>query len=228
MANPLVWPFNILAPRGFNAVKLFANTKGNPSINGITQSVASYAGRWKIEATGFVLGTATKIKVWRAIESLASGQAGQFIVPLYEVDRTPIQGDVIPRPHSDGTYFSDGAGYISLLYSASVSAAVALHSTVMVIDHTGQSAPEPGQMFSAGVRLYSIGRIIESTSTTVTVSIWPPTREAITAGMDLNFDTPQCLCRLASDDELGMKELDMARWGAADVTWIEDTGPVLT
>lgn len=227
MAFPLTWPMAILSPGGLNAVKLFANTKGNPSINGITQSVASHAGRWKIDATGFVLGTALKIKLWRAVESLAGGQAGQFVVPLYEFDRVPVESADTTVPHSDGSPFDDGSKYYQPNYIATISGAVALYATTLTINHTGFLAPQPGQMFSCGVRLYSIGRILSSTASTVTVAIWPPTREAILAGADLNFDHPECLCRLASDDEMAIKDLDFARWGKADVSFIEDTGAVL-
>jgi hypothetical protein len=227
MANPIVWPLDALPCRSLSAVKLFANTKGNPSISGLTQVVASHAGRWKIVAGGFPIVTKDRIKLWRAIEGMAQGQLGQFIFPLNELDRVPIQAAAVALPHSDGTYFSDGKGYTQNNYSATASGDAVAYATSITIKHYTQAPPEPGQKFSAGVRLYAITQILSSTATTVTVGIWPPLRDVIADGDDLNFDGPRCLCRLASDNEMAVEELDMGLWGTGNISFIEDTGAVL-
>lgn len=230
MSGPVMWPRAFLVPRSLSVVKMPASMKGNPSQSGFTQVMASRAGRWKIIAKMFPLDTPARVRVWRAIEGSLGGMLGQVVFELGEVERTPAASQVDPPPsvpHGDGASFSDGAGYVSQLYGAESGGDVAAGGTEVTIVHRGFPAPLPGQLFTAGVRLYAINRIVSASTDAVTVSIWPPARQQIMEGQTLRFDRPRVLCRLATDDEMAVEEMEVARWGFGDITFIEDTGPVI-
>lgn len=220
---PIFWPAAVLPARDYSVTKAPATVKGSPSLDGVTQRVASAAGRWRIRMIGIALSTDTRIKVWRALEGLIEGQLGQVVVPVKDLTRVPSPATFTTGiTHSDGALFSDGSGYAQPDYVARIDGALALNATQAVIELVdGDALPEPGQFFSLGYHLYSISSIIDSTATTVTVKIWPPLRKAVIDGAYCNFTEPWCLCRLASDDAMAV-DLTYGRWGFADLDWIED------
>lgn len=223
-----LWPIDTLRPIGIAVNQAAANVKGSPSLSGLTQRMASDAGRWRIAMKGVHLKTKEQIRCWRALEARAEGQLGQIIVEIADIDRPPeplyIEG---PITHSDGTTFSDGSWYVDTPHAAELAASVAVGATQMQITVIFGDLPEPGQLFSIGVRLYKIMETLATDGTTVTVKVWPPARDIANATDKVEFSRPKLLCRLASDDEMAMAPLDYGRWGAADVNFIEDTGPEL-
>jgi hypothetical protein len=222
----IIWPINILTPFAMAVNKMPATLKGNPSLSGVTQRIASDAGRWMCSMSGIPLVTKDKIKLWRAIEGMAEGQLGQFIVPIQDIDRGPAGENYGAEVlhFGDVPFFGD-VPYSASSYIASASMAAALGATQIALQVSSSPMPEPGQFFSIGLRLYSINRIVSTVGAVMTVKVSPPLREAVVAGAFAEFGEPKLLCRLASDDAMRLKNLDMSRWGSADIDFIEDTGP---
>ncbi len=152
-----------------------------------------------------------------------------ILVPTYDTDTNPwplANGAPFTAypdgvPHSDDTLFSDDTGYAQPVIVATVDADVALGANSMVIDLVQGSALEPGQHYSVGVRLFRIKRITAVAGSLYTVTVWPPTREAITAGAIAEFDRPICKCRLATDGEMQSGKDDYAGRTLATVNFVE-------
>ena len=224
----IAWPIDQITPRHFSPQQASATVRGSASLSGITQRSASDAGRWRIKASQFPVATPANILIWRSLEGQAEGQLGQILLTILDLDRPPLPlYDSGPERWSDGTLFSDGTGWSTSGHAAEVFSDTALGATTMEIEVTAGSLPVAGNLFSVGVRLYKITRIISSTATTVTAKIWPPTREFHAAWAEANFYRPVLLCRLASDDAMALPPLDFGRWVFPDVEFIEDTGPEL-
>jgi hypothetical protein len=125
--------------------------------------------------------------------------------------------------HDDGSGFSDGSRYQQDAVKARLEAGAALYATTVTIRMITSVMPEPGQHFSIGHRLYRITRILSQVDEVASLKVWPPLREAVTAGDDADFSNPVCKMRLSSDTEMAAGELAANRFGVAAVAFIEDT-----
>lgn len=225
----IVWPYHILAPRTVTPEPAYATMGGGRSLTAVEQVVASDAGYWAISYDGVPIASGLHKKAWRAISARAEGRLNPILVPTYDTDTNPwplVNGAPFTAypdgvPHSDDTLFSDDTGYAQPVIVATVDADVALGANSMVIDLVQGSALEPGQHYSVGVRLFRIKRITAVAGSLYTVTVWPPTREAITAGAIAEFDRPICKCRLATDGEMQSGKDDYAGRTLATVNFVE-------
>lgn len=192
-------------------------------MNGKSQVVSSDAGIWKATFGNIVVRRRESVITYRALAALLDGRLEPILVPLCR-GYQPIYpgaselGLYDPVPHSDGSLFSDGTGYVggSIKVTLASSAAVRATSIGVLVAYGGDI--QPGQHFSIGERLYRI-RTFDPASGAMT--IWPPLREAATIGTELNFDDPVCRMRLASDDALDL-QLALRRFGNPTVNFVED------
>jgi hypothetical protein len=102
------------------------------------------------------------------------------------------------------------------------SAAAAGASSVSIVAVAG-AALMPGHLFSLGSRLYSI---VDMQGTGPFVcDIWPGLREAASANDPVNFASPFCEMRLATDGEGAdaLKQMDMLRFGSVTLNFDEAT-----
>jgi hypothetical protein len=167
--------------------------------------------------------------LWRAVRQICDGGVNPIVVPRNDALFRPwpeavAPGSVIDIPHSDGSLFSDGAGYYQSVINIVASAAAALRATQLYlgIGYAGQLMG--GESFSInhptmGWRMYEIATVqIVATDTVITFN--PPLREAVPYQTQLEFDRPRCTMRLANP---GSMDLSVQPWtfNTASVQFVE-------
>ncbi|KMO15767.1 hypothetical protein [Methylobacterium indicum] len=179
---------------------------GGASTTGQEQVVASPTGRWTASVTFNVFSGGEDAAVLAYRSLIRRGRSAVFAVPQYD-DRGPgsYAGLSLPRqgvPHSDDSPFADGFGYSQRLASASFAGPVALNATQMqIVIGTGLILTEGMRFSTPDHRLYEIDEVLGwDGGNHWAVSIAPWTRAAYATGTELNFDTPLCRMRLATDD----------------------------
>lgn len=199
VADAITWGQCELVPSGINVDIVSPTVSPGRSFTGIEKVVHPDAGHWRIIYHDVPVRTREEVLRWREIELLLSGRTGTILVPVYEgkLSDTPIAATV-PDEYPIG-------------------------STIIAIEQTAGEALMPGMNFSFGDgQLHRIARIIEQeTGETYEVSIRPPLRTAIDVGQALDFNTPSCRCRLASDDGMNI-DLGLLRYGSRSVEFVED------
>lgn len=102
---------------------------------------------------------------------------------------------------------------------AVLNANAAINATSVDVHVTTGVAPTPGHLFSLGTaRLYTIDSVSALGGAVYRCEIWPWLRAAASGGDAVNFSTPACEMRLASDAEgaEALRALRLGKWG--DVT----------
>jgi hypothetical protein len=217
----IVWP-PLITPR---SIKFWIDARsqtGGASQTGVEQTRASSGGLWRATLGSIPIMTREKRNIWRALEAQIQGRTNEVIVPVFSLDQPEVDGLTYIKgiPHSDGSFFSNGAGYAQGVISAAFTSAAALRATQITIAIGGGSI-EPGQYFSAPTgRLYRIASIVSTSGNDVTLNVWPPFREAVDAGISANFHWPTCKMKLASDDAMAA-EFDLGRFASPSVEFIE-------
>lgn len=225
----IVWP-HLLQPRNTSVDPVYRSLSGPTAVSGFSQVVASDAGLWKATFDTipvYDMNGRSLTKLWRAIGGLAEGRLNSLLIPICEAGRRPVPaGSVdddinVSVPHSDGTYFSDGSGYVTQYTEVVTTAGAAVRATTLVLAKPAVTELEPGQRFSIGERLYQIKSVTEQDDTSATVKIWPPLREFVGVGAQLEFDRPVLRVRLATDSEMDLP-LEYGRWSFPSVNFLED------
>lgn len=207
----LSWPRNILAPRKVMVEPVYATVSGGRGITALEQVIASDAGYWAITLDEIPFVSAGQKQVARALSVQLGGRLGAIDVPIYDdqapfpiVNGLPVKPGTVP--FSDGAQFSDTSEFFMDTITASVVGAVALSATMMSINLSVGTFPQPGQHFSiqgaTQNRLYRIKTSTLVSGTTYSVCVWPPVREAIADGTSAEFNDPRLTCRLKTDGEM--------------------------
>ena len=227
-----VWPISVLEPQTTEIMLAPRTLAGSASLSGRTQVGATDAGVWTAKYTGFFVYGREQVITWRAIEAYLEGRLFEIDVPLYEYefDFAPIEDGLDWRalltsvPHSDGAYFSDGAGYsIGEITDIVASASAALRATSMTLTVTYGPTLQPGMIFelthaTKGPRWYQV-RTFDADSGAVTFR--PPLREAVASGDRLKFTRPKCRMRLTTDDAMRLQLQPGGPHGFPDVNFVE-------
>lgn len=225
------WPGNILKPQSISVDIAHRNLRGPSAASGFTQVVSNSAGIWKVTYSDIPVYSASMIKLWRAIDTLAEGQMNAISIPVFDHPRSPNATDELGSnirdfyqnsvPHSDDTFFDDDTGYVST-YTPVYTTAAALSGTVSLSVVKGFPFElEPGHRFSINDRLYQIQRITSQSDTNATFTIRPPLRENVVSGDRLEFDNPRVTVRLTSDSSMFLP-LNFNRHSFPPVDFIED------
>lgn len=167
--------------------------------------------------------------LWRAVRQIADGGVNAIVVPRNDALFRPwpagvAQGVGSGVPHSDGTFFEDGAGYYqSVIDITAAAAALRAVSLDITINYAGQLMG--GESFSIlhdtmDWRLYEIATVDMTSDTEATITFRPPLREAIADDTPLEFDRPRCKMRLAKPSSMN---LSVAPWtfNSASVDFVE-------
>lgn len=224
MANPILWPINVLSPREFMMDIAPRSLAGPSSVSGVGQVAASDAGIWKASYGGIPVVNCQSITLWRALNTLLEGRMNSVAVP-YSMRCQPFSSDWESVhdgvPHSDGSPFADSGLYQSRLIDVHLTSNIPLRGTTANIAlHTAYGV-QPGQVFSIKDRLYRIRTLQMIGENTATITFRPPAREAVSAGSEIEFDRPVCRMRLATDAEMDLP-LDYGLWSFPTVNFIED------
>lgn len=207
----------------------FAKTLGGgQSLSGTEQVVSSMNDRWTAGYT-FKISDSDDLLRIRAFVLSMRGRANTVALPAFDNNRAPWavvrgirQTPKVRRNRSlDGTAFADPADFNDTLIQASVTAAAAALATQVSIAMTLGSEPKPGHLFGLGTRLYSIESIAGAGP--YDAVIWPTLRLAAAASMVVNFTSPVCEMRFASDTEGAdaLRNLEQLRRGPITLNFDE-------
>ncbi|CAN7516387.1 hypothetical protein [Brucella pseudogrignonensis] len=225
MSDAILWPCSVLTPRNRLVDPAYRSVSGGTAINGFSQVVSSDAGIWKATFDQVVIRNAQQVKAWRAIRAHTEGRLRPVLICLCEGRRRPLPPGVGPSnpalPHSDEAFFADDSGYVTRLVGIRTSSSAALRATTLILSKQTSVDLEPGQRFSIGERLYEIRKIVSQSNSSATVNIWPPLREAVPSGSDVEFDRPVLRVRLETDAEMDLM-LELNRFGSPTVNFVED------
>ncbi|EJN11859.1 hypothetical protein PMI42_04874 [Bradyrhizobium sp. YR681] len=175
-------------------------------------------------------------QLWRAVQMLADGGAGQLVVPRNDALVRPWPpgfaasfGDGVP--HDDDSLLDDGSDYYQQVIDI-VAAAADLRATSLDISIALAGELLGGEEFSIrhptkGPRLYRIRTVEMISVDEATITIRPPLREAIEDDTPLEFDRPVCLMRLVSPSSMDLTEQPWT-FNSASVDFVEDLRDVVT
>lgn len=215
------WPRKLLPPQAPMFHPRGMNISG-PIADGAADVISGDAGFWVATFGSVVVTTRERIITFNAIASMLEGRLYPILVPYCHAYQ-PVDDSAIHEavPHSDGTFFSDGTGYVgsgtSIMITADRPERAVTGSVTIIHGDTLQ----PGQVFSFDERMYRLSSVVYTSDTAANIKWHPPLREAVSAGAELEFTRPVCRMRLASDDEM-MLTLDMNRRGFPTVNFVED------
>lgn len=220
----IFWPMNTLEPQNVSIDLNPRSLSTKASTSGFTQVVASDAGLWKCSFEEIPVHTRNQVNCWRAIAAQAEGRLGNIIIPfptpwLYQPSYNGTYFTKIS--HSDGTFFSDGSGYLSSDNVIKLKNALAVNATSATV--TIEQAPseiEPGQHFSINDKLYRLKTVSYTTSAEADITFTPTLREAATAQTVLEFDRPTCTMRLINDKAMDLP-LQIGRHSFPTINLIE-------
>lgn len=212
----IAWPYSLLPAIEERARLQGVSMSGGQSAGGTSQAIRlGGGGLWVIEQA-FVAHGREGMKAARALDGLLDGGATEVIVSLTEDQYWPAGLEVTEVPFSDEAEFSDGSGFATIPPGGITTASAALRATTLSVTALSGDI-EGGERFSIihttkGKRLYKVVSVGDGA-----ITIRPPLREAVAAGVDLDFLTPGCVCRLANADDF---------MGALNGDWVSDVTAV--
>ncbi|TMJ04333.1 MAG: hypothetical protein E6G97_07460 [Alphaproteobacteria bacterium] len=167
------------------------------------QRFAKFAGTpYEFEQLADITGTST-ITADDAFSFTATGtvpQAKQFVT-IFGIKREIVAvsggGPYICKFRPKLTGGAPTAGTVT----ATAAGAASLNATLLDVAFQKGGPPEPGNFFSIGARLYSINTADLIAPNTYRLDIWPWLRADVAQGAEINFVSPACEMRLASDAE---------------------------
>lgn len=211
------FPRAILGERGIAFNQRGMTIAGPVSLGGQSQVGSTDAGYWIATLDLTTIGQGTPVKVFRALRALLEGGAHQVLVPTSDEGQAPWPGAVqapATVTWSDLTTWSDGSVWSQSTIAINVGTAAVARATSLDLDVLSAATLVGGEYLSIGDRLHVIRAIVSDDGAgNVVVAIWPPLREAVGAGVALNFDRPVCKMRQLADGET---DLALGRlWQAA-------------
>lgn len=160
------------------------------------------------------------VLAWRAMEALLEGRANVARLPLfdlwYRATDAEIGAGVVP--HSDGSYFSDGAGYLTSDIDGVLVSGVQGQRTITADFGAFGQLLQAGLYFGLGEHPYVASGVTWAGS--VSTIRCSPTLRADCTAVPLRLK-PTMLGRLTTDDGMALK-LQNLRHGTPVVTFQED------
>ena len=195
MADPFMWPWYNLKPRDIVRRLRARTTAGTTSANGFTQRVSLPLQSWVIEYHGILIHTDEQLREWDSVEAALDGGANPVYVPLIGDDYGPPTG-TLAFPQSAGSVFAT---------------MIRVGQPILSGYHIG---------FGDG-RLHRVFAVTPVGGDVYDAYLRPPLRADYPAGTEINFQTPYCKCRLATDDEMNIT-ITPGRYAVGEVTFTED------
>jgi hypothetical protein len=218
----IIWPRTVLPPRSAQADPLPVTTSGPASLSGVRQVVAAPAAVWVITLQSIPVASVAQRLTFRALGAQIQGRANPVLVPVF--DRVELRGSgsgvTYTAPHSDDSSHSDGSLYASGGSQAVVAAAASMGDVALSVTIVLGSL-EAGQHLSIGNRLYRVARVDAVSGSTLDLIVWPPLRDDVVAGSEIELDNPVCKCRLYDDAGMNVT-LEYGRTAFPTVKFLED------
>ena len=196
-----VFPTCIFSPEGIDADIDRRTVSGGTAISGEEDLVVTDGGgRVFVEFANLYLDEPPIALAYRALSAYSDGGAAPFIVALCDTRHQPTNG-ITTVSHSDGSPFSDETLYAQGDAEATIAEAASLRATTLKLNIALVRGLLGGEWLSIDHatyrhRCYRIAEVVEQTSTTATIKIRPPLREATPAGAEVTLDHPRCVMRV--------------------------------
>lgn len=220
-----IFPAHIFNPQAIKADAVPSMISGGESLSGITTTILTDGGgKWSVVYSGINLRAPRQLRLWDMWTSYMPGRA--FLVPLVSLFTAPrpTTAGSLARPsalHADDPDFPTVVRQASPYIVASLTAPVALRATQMTMRVAQGARIEGGERFSINGRAFKIERVLSRSDQTVTVSTFPPAREALQAGADVNFEWPVVQCRLVGGQDLAPNQA-FGRHAEVSISFVED------
>lgn len=161
---------------------------GTLSAGAPTLSRTDGGGFWRCEMSGIWLRGREMLQAARALDAALDGGLERLIVPDRDVHLGPVPTGV-------------SWGVVSRFHIGA-----ALRATMVTIEVDAGPILIGGEHFSLqhpgrGRRMYEIRKVISWSGDAATVQIRPPLREAVAAGLAVDFNTPGCEMKLVNPDD---------------------------
>lgn len=203
----VIWPSS-LRPEKLTVDIEGQSKSGGVSASGFEQPVVGSAGRITIKADFQFVGndvTENTLLAARAMKVHLRGRANTILMPIYDQGNSPASmagedGGPFNIPHSDGSLFSDGAGFDQSATPAHAGAVASQgDGSIIVLMEAGHS-PQPGQWFGLkNKEIYSIDTVADQGANQWLLTFSPTLRRDVDVGEKVDFDDPHVECRAASD-----------------------------
>lgn len=228
----LTWPWELFPPstEGWRLTGVALN--GGITVSSITRLARTDGGGlWTCRSGEIDLWTRGQIKAARALDALLDGGVTNIVVPSFEYPFQPRPLDFTGSPdvpHSDGSPFDDGGLYSGRTMEVVLAQDAPLRATTLRLLPLSLGPLEGGESFTIdhavrGPRKYLVGQVFPvdgDPDGAIDITFRPPLREAVLAGIDVDFDHPRCVMRLANpNDWLG--PLDALHEMTASPVWVE-------
>jgi hypothetical protein len=230
----LTWPV-LLKPLAGGFAPAIKSLTGGQSLAGIEQVVSQMNDRWKASFRFRINSTETLLAL-RSFVIAMRGRANTVNLPVFDRSRAPWALEAVTRrPISpatrrsrrlDGTPYADADDFNDTLLTAVLGVAADLNDTSVNIQMQTGSAPQLGHYLSmGGNRLYMI--VASSLTNPNDFQIWPPLRDDFPIGAPVNFASPSCEMRFASDDQgaAALAEIDQMRFASVTLAF-DEAAPV--
>jgi hypothetical protein len=223
----------ILRPASGGYSPVIKTLSGGQSLSGTEQVVSTLNDRWQASFT-FPVRSSDDVLALRAFVTNMRGRVNTVSLPAFDGGRAPWRTDeygrlITPRskrnPSLDGTLYADAGNLADTLITASLIGDTAAQATSIEVHIPIGGALKPGHLFSIGSRLYSVLSVTGS-GAFYTIGIWPWLRVAAGNSAPINFTSPACEMRFASDGEGAdvLKSLSQMRSGAVTLNFDEVAG----
>lgn len=218
----IIWPKEILKPQKISVDIAPRSLRSTSSSSGFMQVVSNSAGIWRAEFSEIPIYTPEMVKLWRAISNKAEGMLNSILMPVFECyDRipAPVSQQEFENKyvfHDDDTTHDDETPFESQFVEVVTTQEAVAGDVVLNIEIIASKELEPGQRFSIDNRLYEINTVVSDTQ----IKVRPPLRENVEIGKELNFDSPVCEMKLATDNEMWLP-LNFNRQSFPTIRFIE-------
>lgn len=220
MVDVIPWPIEVLRPRDLTPALRPTTRSAGVSLDGGEQIVDPGTRRWEIT---YDIGTEFDGEKLRAFEALVRRMRGRRnIAAVTFCDPYRYGSAVAPEqePWSDGTWFTDGTGFVDDDASQPLYAtgALAAGATTLTQDLTNPIRPglRVGDFFSFDGFLYAVDEVDGAT-----IVFSPELRRDVPAGTQIVTDPPVFYGRFSRDDE-GVRTRELLRRGKpVTVTFVE-------
>jgi len=232
--EPILFPHRLLMPAEQDwSVQGSSQEGGRPQVGGTPQRILFGGGGLNVaKFSNIYLRKREQFAAWRAIAMQMDNGAAQIVVPYCNRRSGPILPgtSLAPVPHSDGAFFSDGAGYQGEGVSSVTLAPADFRDTTMKLRILGGRPLIGGEPFSfkhpnAGWRIYWIAAVSSATAVSggfdYEVRFRTPLRERVAAGTEIEWRLPRCTMRIADPNGMSMNE-EMLRRSTVSVAFVED------
>lgn len=214
MPTLIDWPCALMRPLDVSYFIQWTTRDAGANLNGIPQVIAPSMGVWRVDITIPRDFDGARVKQLEAKVSEMRGRYNVANICICDPYRYSAAVSPVQAPFGDGTWFSDGTGFVddgAGLEPMVSTAPVAAGANFINVGVTEPTRPifRLGDMFSVNGFLY---RVVGANAAGL-VRFEPSAREAIPAGTALQTDPPHFHGRFI-DDGQGQRPREFLRWGA--------------